>query len=352
MRKKGTLSFAFSSMMISYYSAHSEILPMSRHKNRYLIFPLLLESKVNIRSVLADVFSNLAATVKLCGPATLAGELGGVCDQVLLCLQHKHRCQIDDFADDDEDANEMQEESAELDTALTDAASEVIVAIAASLGNDFHDAFATFLPFVLRHCSGSMASERASGVGTLAEVTLAMKGAITPFTPRLLPIMIKRLSDESVNVKGNAAYATGVLCLHNSTDEILSEYPTILRKLQPLLSLKEDQVIANACGCVARMILRAPQRIPLSEVLPVLVGKLPLHDYFEENEPIAQMLIAQMQASNEFLLSNTQGMVRILDAMLGEGREELSDVTCAQIKQAVHTLAQQSPGLQSSIRNA
>ena len=42
----------------------------------------------------------------------------------------------------------------------------------------------------------------------------------------------------------------------------------------------------NAAGCVSRMILKHKEAVPLAEVLPVLVGLLPLKKDFEENEPI------------------------------------------------------------------
>ncbi len=46
----------------------------------------------------------------------------------------------------------------------------------------------------------------------------------------------------------------------------------------------------NAAGCVSRMILKHKDAVPVAEVLPVLVGLLPLKKDYEENEPIYQCI--------------------------------------------------------------
>lgn len=84
----------------------------------------------------------------------------------------------------------------------------------------------------------------------------------------------------------------GLLCQSsNKTDEIRASYGTILSKLEPLFHQHEASLNDNAAGCVSRMILRHPDKVPLDEVIPVLVEGLPLRSDYGENEVVWQMII-------------------------------------------------------------
>lgn len=113
-----------------------------------------------------------------------------------------------------------------------------------------------------------------------------------------MKLLLHRLTDEDPETKSNTAYAIGLLCLKSENrQETTRHFSTILRKLEPLLRNREHRMVDNACGCVARMIMAAPDAVPISDVLPVLVGSLPLHEDYEENAPIYQMLVQLCKAS-------------------------------------------------------
>jgi hypothetical protein len=119
-----------------------------------------------------------------------------------------------------------------------------------------------------------------------------MKNGVTPYTSSLLKLLLHRLSDEDLEVKSNAAYAVGNLCLYSEkADLILKNYNTILQKLEPLLQIKSHRLLDNAGGCVARMIMAHPENVPVDEVLPALIGILPLKEDYEENEPIYECIV-------------------------------------------------------------
>ena len=47
----------------------------------------------------------------------------------------------------------------------------------------------------------------------------------------------------------------------------------------------------NAAGCVSRLILRFPDKVPLDHVLPVLIDSLPLRQDYGENEVVWDMIV-------------------------------------------------------------
>jgi hypothetical protein len=53
-----------------------------------------------------------------------------------------------------------------------------------------------------------------------------------------------------------------------------------------------EEATDNAAGCVSRMILAHPERVPISEVIPALVDILPLKKDFLENKPIYECIVA------------------------------------------------------------
>jgi hypothetical protein len=61
-----------------------------------------------------------------------------------------------------------------------------------------------------------------------------------------------------------------------------------LQLLYPFFNCSNSKIniTDNACGCVARMIIRAPEAVPLEQVLPLLLSNLPLKQDSEENEPV------------------------------------------------------------------
>jgi hypothetical protein len=100
------------------------------------------------------------------------------------------------------------------------------------------------------------------------------------------------MSDEDPRTRSNAAFAVGVLCQNSgNVKEIQDSYETVLAKLEPLYSQHESNISDNAAGCVARMVLRFPDKVPLDEVLPFLTEALPVRDDYVENEPVWDMIV-------------------------------------------------------------
>ncbi len=88
------------------------------------------------------------------------------------------------------------------------------------------------------------------------------------------------------------------------TEQLNSHYAQLLPLLRPLFDRDESKIniTDNACGAVARMILRYPSAMPLDYVLPVFLSSLPLTKDFQENEPVYKCLFALLGTQNAYVI--------------------------------------------------
>lgn len=192
-----------------------------------------------------------------------------------------------DLGDDEDPETAQADESSEYDWLLIDTALDVIIGMATALGDQFGELWKVFQKPVMKFASSQTNYERSTAIGVIAECTQAMGGAVTPYTETLLKLLLHRLDDEDAETKSNAAYATGLLVYHsNDTATYLPRFNTILQKLEPLLRTQVARTLDNACGCVSRMIMAHPDKVPIGDIMPVLISMLPLKEDFEENKPI------------------------------------------------------------------
>ncbi|KAK5113342.1 hypothetical protein LTR62_003441 [Meristemomyces frigidus] len=310
------------------------------------------------RATVTDINRNLAATIKLCGPAVLVpSETSGQSTPLqqttallMLLLNKQHPCQKDE--DDFDDGETLAEESAEYDWLVIETGMEVITALSSALGAQFAQLWKIFEQPILKYTSSQERFERSAAVGTIGECIEGMGGACTPYTSKLMKNFLKRLGDEDPETKSNAAFAMGVLCLHSDDGkEVLGNYNTILSTLEPLLnrqsatpSEQEARLLDNAAGCVARMIKKAPQAVPLEEVLPRLVDILPLKEDFRENEPCFDMVVTLYQQQNPVIMGLTAQLMPRLEQVLvvKEDKDEmLSEEMRTKVGQLVQYLRSQ-----------
>lgn len=262
----------------------------------------------------------------------------------MLVLQKQHPCQKED--DDVDEADILEAESAEYDWLTIETALEVITGLAVALGPQSGELWKIFETPIMKYCSSQERFERSAAVGSMGECVEAMGAACTPYTPRMMRVLLKRLTDEDPETKSNAAFAAGLLCL-NSTDakEVLGNYATILTSLEPLLhqqsttpSESEARLMDNAIGCVSRMIKKSPQHVPLEEVLPRLVDQLPLKEDYRENEPVFDMIITLYQQQNGVIQGLTDRLMPVFQKVLGPPDEQLTDESKEKVQQLVQYL--------------
>jgi hypothetical protein len=239
-----------------------------------------------------DINRNVAATLNLCGPAILNSEnvLTQFTHILSTLINKQHPCQMDLDADVDEEFG--PEESSESDWLVIDTAFDAITGLSTALGPTFGELWKIFEKTVMKYGSSQENIERSTAIGVIADCTSAMGAAVSPYTLTLLKLLLHRLGDEDPETRSNAAYGIGLL-IFNSTDSsaYLSSYNSILSKLEPLLHTQEARLIDNSAGCVCRMIMKHPDRVPVSEVVPVLLELLPLKEDYEENKPVFECLV-------------------------------------------------------------
>jgi len=302
------------------------------------------------RAVVTDINRNVSASLKLCGPAILTQDkfTERMTSTVASILTKSHPCQ-NDMGDEDDHDDLDEEESSEYDWLVIDTALDVIIGIAKALGSQFGEIFKVYQKAITKFASSSTNYERSTAVGVIAECTRHMGAGVTPFTAPLLKLLIHKLTDEDPETKSNAAYAIGLLIFH-STDSAayLPSYNTILGKLEPLLQTQRARTLDNACGCVTRMIMAHPDKVPIDDILPVLVDLLPLKEDYEENEPIFTCIAGLYQHQNAAVISLTPQLIPIFAAVLGEPAEQLEDETRAKVIATVKFIAEKNPSIVQS----
>ncbi|XP_013410822.1 importin-4-like [Lingula anatina] len=207
------------------------------------------------------------------------GHLEGIAKCVKDVFQQKTACQDESTEEDTED------DEAEYDLMLIEHAGDVISHLAKAAGGaQFAPYMAGFLPELLKRLKkNSSIAEKSFAIGTLAETTEALGPAIGPFVQHLYPVYMTGIRDEDEEVRGNAAFAIGIL-VANSGDALLSQYPHILEVLYKTLQKESvPRVMDNTCAAVCRLIFANPEHVPLDQVLPVVLQFLPLKEDFEEN---------------------------------------------------------------------
>ena len=257
---------------------------------------------------------------------------------VLDIITKKHPCQM---SMEEEELDDDDMESSELEWVVVDSSMDVISGLAAALGPSFGALWSVFEKQVHKYASGPESLARASACGVLAEVITGMEAGVTPFTGHMMPVLLKRLSDEDAQVKSNAAYAVGRLVEKSNDDAtVLKAYPSIMSKLENLLAISEARCKDNAAGCLSRMILKHRDKVPVAEVVPALVngGVLPLKDDYQENEPVWTMIIQLYRDQDPAVQSLTPKLAPIMVSVLGEPAEQLTDEVREQLTALVEHL--------------
>jgi hypothetical protein len=292
------------------------------------------------RGTVTDINRDVAATLKLCGPAIVMIEGGTcvpeICQQLLAVLTKHHPCQ-QDFGDEPE---EELEESSEYDWLVIETAMDVLTCLSVALGPSFGELWKMFEKPIFKLASGNDGAERAAAVGTVAECVGNMGEACTPYTTSLLKLLVHRLSDEDADTKSNAVYGIGLLCEKSTNNqEILKSIGTIFSKLEPLLDAQDKpRLLDNTAGCVSRLIAKYPEHIPISEVLPRLVQLLPLREDYEENKPIFGMIVKLYQANEPTVQQLTPTLMAVIEKVLGPPEDQLEEETRAQLLELVKYL--------------
>ncbi|KAI9485167.1 MAG: armadillo-type protein [Benjaminiella poitrasii] len=293
------------------------------------------------KMVVVQICQELIHSLKLMGPSIIADHVEEISRNVLEIFEKRSICQQsyddDDFVD--------EEEEAESESLLIGAAGDLIATICETVGESYSSYFDVFMPLIAKYYKKSKtASERSMAIGCLGECITGIKSAVTPHTERLLQLFIKACADEDSSVRSNAAYALGILTC-NSQIDLSPQYPVILTALHPLFQNQPmPNIIDNAAGAVARLILAHPESVPFDQVLPAFVSVLPLKADFAENEPVFNCLFTLFRANNPFIHSQVPHLLSIFYHVLSN-EDQLNDSTRSELIELLRALNAQQPSL-------
>eukprot|EP00554_Chaetoceros_debilis_P005271 CAMPEP_0194073090 /NCGR_PEP_ID=MMETSP0149-20130528/630_1 /TAXON_ID=122233 /ORGANISM="Chaetoceros debilis, Strain MM31A-1" /LENGTH=1076 /DNA_ID=CAMNT_0038753051 /DNA_START=109 /DNA_END=3339 /DNA_ORIENTATION=- len=276
--------------------------------------------------------------IELCGPHSLALVANDCLEKVHALLTKTAPCQLSDEAEDlygDED-----DDHESFMTSVCD--------LVGSFGRVMGPLFAQYLPqFLPPICnfakSSRPASDRAMAIGCLGELAQELGEAIKDYWKSIfLPGILAGLSDEESNVKRNAAFCAGVCC-EGLGEVAVADYGHLLQAVGQLFSIDHNSgdtqaaAVDNACACMCRMIMASPTNMPVSQVLPVVLSKLPLKNDMTENETVYKCLLGLIQMNNVDALANKAEIKRVFTESLAED-SRVDDENKEKLKLALPTL--------------
>ncbi|KAK4047505.1 hypothetical protein OIO90_006147 [Microbotryomycetes sp. JL221] len=282
------------------------------------VLPPIFEmwSKEEERDVVNELCNSFSAALLSVGPGLIVPQyVEPLCNHLDEILRRQAPCQVDDEEDGDDTPVPLGEQS-EYDAALIGAACDLVGTLASVLGSDFAQLFPTFLPNMSQYYDLERTTgDRSTAIGSLAEIVNGMEGAVTPFTDQLYTLFVRALADPEAEVQSNAAFATGSLLWHSQAD-LSGQYLNVLSALHPLFvgelaGPSNENARDNACGAVARMILKRPDVLPMDQVAPVFLQALPLRRDFAESEMTFNAVFALFEANNSTALAQLDHLLPI-----------------------------------------
>jgi len=313
----------------------------------HLVIPSVMEAweAEDDRTAAIEICQSLAGCLNKCGPAIIAPDwLEATCTYTHMILDKKAPPQVDA---ETEEAD--TEDSSEYESVLISAATDLVGAMANVFGADFAGPLQQFLPLICKYYSpGRSQSDRATAIGSLGEIIVGMKNAITPFTQDILTVLSHSITDEEASVRSNSAFAAGVL-IENTDADLTQHFPSLLTALQPYFAKSEDEADDlktardNACGCLARMILKSPEAVPLDQGLPILFGALPLENDYAEWVPVLLCLVQLVQAQNAAAVQHLDTILQLFHHVLATDEDMLGGPLRGQIVAFVSQLNTQVP---------
>ncbi|TRY65944.1 hypothetical protein DNTS_012348 [Danionella cerebrum] len=316
------------------------------HKLLQVVLPCFLEAvrQDRERRVVMAVLESMNSIVKSCQAEALQtpGRLAEISDVIKDVLKKKTVCQ--DAGGDEADDDEQQ---AEFDAMLQEFAGEGIPALASAVpAETFYPHLNDLLPLIMCKAKSSCSeADRSFSIGTIGETLHSLvdvaggRAVAGRLSKRLLPLLVAGVKDSDAEVRNNSVYALGSLA-EAAGPIIASDFPMMLSLFSNLLSKETDlRVIDNLCAALCRMILSHVAGVPLEQVFPALVARLPLKEDMEENKTIYRCL-SFLYTHNPVLVVGQLGPITCAAAHL-LGAKDVDEETQRALLTLLRGLAQQ-----------
>lgn len=296
-----------------------------------ILIPLYLKimSEDDVREVVTACIMEILDSLHAIGFPLLEDNIDALATMILQIFEKKAYCQSagdDDLDGEGDENNETAElEDSELESALIDANSDLTSTIAVTLGERFMKYFPVFLKYLKKYYKKNRPpSDRSMAIGCIAEMVRGIKESVVPYVDGFLPIFLTALGDTEPEIRRNAAYGCGLLCQH-ANEKMLSHYQAIANSLIPIIQGDDAGAADNACSCLCRMVVAAPNALPQDQVFSAVISCLPLKEDYSENTNVLNCIISFLKLQNPILMQKFPELLKIFGQMLGYPLEQLKD---------------------------
>uniref|UniRef100_H3CHY9 Importin 4 n=1 Tax=Tetraodon nigroviridis TaxID=99883 RepID=H3CHY9_TETNG len=274
------------------------------------------------RQVVMCILETMNSVIKSCKEKVFINStyLKEISHLIRDVLKKKIVCQ-DGGADDADD----EEQQAEYDAMLLEFAGEGIPLVAAAVSADkFAPYLNDLLPLIMSKAKPSCTvAERSFSVGTISEILQALvtvsggRQVAGRLSNRLLPVLVAGVRDSDPEVRNNSVFGLG--CLAEASGPLCyRDYPMMLSVFSNMLTKESDlRVIDNLCAALCRMILSNIDAVPLEQVLPALVARLPLKEDMEENKTVFSCLTMLYAKSPDLMVKLMKPVVAASSHVFG-----------------------------------
>ncbi|XP_071764954.1 importin-4 isoform X3 [Centroberyx gerrardi] len=289
-----------------------------------VVLPCFLETvrTERERQVVMGVLEAMNSILKSCqGEAFKSpARLEEISHTIRDVLKKKTVCQ--DGGGDEADDEDQQ---AEYDAMLQEFAGEGIPLLASAVPADTFAPFLNdLLPLIMSKAKSSCTvADRSFSMGTLGEILQALvsvsggRGVAGRLSNRLLPVLVAGVRDGDAEVRNNSVFGLGSLA-QAAGPIVVSDYPMMLSLFSNLLVKESDsRVIDNLCAALCRMIMSNVEAVPLEQVFPALVERLPLKEDMEENKTVYSCLAMLYTHSPALVVSQMKPIVAASSQVLG-----------------------------------
>ncbi|XP_071384445.1 importin-4 isoform X1 [Centroberyx affinis] len=289
-----------------------------------VVLPCFLETvrTERERQVVMGVLEAMNSVLKSCqGEAFKSpARLEEISHTIRDVLKKKTVCQ--DGGGDEADDEDQQ---AEYDAMLQEFAGEGIPLLASAVPADTFAPFLNdLLPLIMSKAKSSCTvADRSFSMGTLGEILQALvsvsggRGVAGRLSNRLLPVLVAGVRDSDAEVRNNSVFGLGSLA-QAAGPIVVSDYPVMLSLFSNLLVKESDsRVIDNLCAALCRMIMSNVEAVPLEQVFPALVERLPLKEDMEENKTVYSCLAMLYTHSPALVVSQIKPIVAASSQVLG-----------------------------------
>ncbi|CAA6664910.1 unnamed protein product [Spirodela intermedia] len=261
------------------------------------------------KEVVAQACMCTADLVKDCDYVLLAPFIPQLAEATLTLLREDSACQ------QIESDSEIDENDIDHDEVLMDAVCDLLPALAKAMGSNFEPVFANLFEHLMKFAKPRRPpQDRTMVVACLAEVAQEMGIPIAGYVDRVMPLVLKELTSSDATNRRNAAFCAGEFCKNGGLPILWGDTPIPLPTVWG--SEPDAAVRDNAAGAVARMIMAAPQSLPLDQVLPVFLKALPLKEDLVESMTVYSCVCELVLSSSPQILPLVPVVVSVFAQVL------------------------------------